>query len=100
MEKIWYDDLSDIKVGKKSPLTLAHFDEFFRLLPARANSRCSWTVSRAEVEAKHDDLKAVNPDAKTDQDTRTPEELSALIESKGREVAQLLLALRTGSSSP
>jgi type I restriction enzyme M protein len=46
MEKIWYDDLSDIKVGKKSPLTLAHFDEFFRLLPARANSRCSWTVTR------------------------------------------------------
>ena len=34
-ERIWYSDLSDIKVGKKSPLTVAHFEEFFRLLPAR-----------------------------------------------------------------
>jgi len=30
-EKIWYYDLSDIKIGKKSPLTLDKFDEFFRL---------------------------------------------------------------------
>jgi type I restriction enzyme M protein len=36
--RIWYYDLSDIKMGKKSPLTLAHFEEFFRLLPARRDS--------------------------------------------------------------
>lgn len=27
-EKIWYYDLSDLKVAKKKPLTLAHFDDF------------------------------------------------------------------------
>jgi type I restriction enzyme M protein len=43
-EKVWYYDLPGIKVGKKSPLTLAHFEEFFRPLPERADSERSWTV--------------------------------------------------------
>ncbi len=43
-ERIWYYDLSDVKVGKKTPLTLANFDKFFRLLPERADSERSWTV--------------------------------------------------------
>ena len=43
-ERIWYYDLSDVKVGKKTPLTLANFDEFFRLLPKHADSERSWTV--------------------------------------------------------
>lgn len=43
-EKIWYYDLSDIKIGKKSPLTLDKFDEFFRLLPERGDSERSWTI--------------------------------------------------------
>ena len=30
-ERIWYYDLSDVKVGKKNPLTVGHFEEFFRL---------------------------------------------------------------------
>lgn len=41
------------------------------------------------------DLKAVNPHAKTVEDTRTPEELLDLIESKGREVAKALKTLRS-----
>lgn len=94
-EKIWYYDLSDIKVGKKSPLTRSHFDEFFRLLPTRADGEHSWTVSREEIETKSYDLKAVNPYAKNDEDTRTPEELLDLIEAKGREVAEALVSLRT-----
>lgn len=93
-EKIWYYDLSNIKVGKKSPLTRNHFDEFFRLLPIRADSEHSWTVTRQEIEARGYDLKAVNPHAKNDEDTRTPEELLDLIEAKGREVAEALAALR------
>ncbi|HEV2455627.1 MAG TPA: N-6 DNA methylase [Verrucomicrobiae bacterium] len=43
-EKIWYYDLSDVKVGKKTPLTLRHFEEFFQLLPKRGDSKQSWTV--------------------------------------------------------
>jgi type I restriction enzyme M protein len=43
-EKIWYYDLSDRKVGKKTPLTLEDFKHFFELLPKRADSEKSWTV--------------------------------------------------------
>jgi type I restriction enzyme M protein len=93
-ERVWYYDLFDIKVGKKTPLTLAHFEEFFRLLPERAESEHSWTVAREQIEARHCDLKAVNPHAKREQDTRTPEEPLDLIEARGRDVADALAALR------
>jgi len=93
-EKIWYYDLSDIKVGKKTPLTQERFEEFFRLLPTRADSERSWTITRAQIEAKNYDLKAVNPNAKNDEDTRTPEELLDFIEAKGREVVEALALLR------
>lgn len=93
-ERVWYYDLSHIKVGKKTPLTLAHFDEFFALLPERGDSDHSWTVSRADIEAKNYDLKAVNPNAKSDEDTRTPAELLDEIEARGREVAEAIASLR------
>ena len=47
-EKIWYYDLSDVKVGKRRPFTIDKFDEFFRLLPDLADSEQSWTVDFAE----------------------------------------------------
>ena len=93
-EKIWYYDLSDIKTGKKTPLTTDRFDDFFRLLPTRGDSDRSWTVSREEIEARGYDLKAVNPNAKEDEDLRKPEELLDLIEAKGREVNEALARLR------
>lgn len=46
--KIWYYDLTDIKVGKKTPLTLKHFEEFLTLLPSRADSERSWTIDMDE----------------------------------------------------
>ncbi len=155
-EKIWYYDLSSIKVGKKSPLTLEKFAEFLELLPERADSERSWTVDfkarrakaeseakplhaqaagleadaiRAREAAKGEDvagrtgelltqagtaerearelrgkakaiedavynLKAVNPNAKAEEDTRTPAELLDVIEAKGLEVAAALAGLR------
>ncbi len=93
-ERIWYYDLSDVKVGKKTPLTLDKFEEFLRLLPARSDSPRSWTVSRKEVDARGYDLKAVNPNAKRNEDLRTPEELLDVIEAKGHEVAEAIAALR------
>ncbi|MGH2454924.1 MAG: N-6 DNA methylase [Candidatus Limnocylindria bacterium] len=98
-ERVWYYDLSDVKVGKKKPLTLAHFEEFLRLLPDRTDSERSWTMERAAIEAKGYDLKAVNPFAKRDEDLRTPEELLDIIEAKGREVAEAVAALRALSRS-
>ncbi len=47
-DRIWYYDLSDVKVGKKNPFTLDRFADFFRLLPERAASDRGWTVSMAE----------------------------------------------------
>jgi len=93
-QRVWYYDLSDVKVTKKKPLTLGHFDHFFRLLPDRADSEKSWTVTRAEIEERNFDLKAVNPNAVIEEDTRTPEELIAEIEARGREVAEALEALK------
>jgi type I restriction enzyme M protein len=93
-EKIWYYDLSDIKVGKKTPLTTDRFDDFFRLLPTRGDSDRSWTVTREEIEASGYDLKAVNPNAKANEDLRKPDELLDLIEAKGKEVAEALAELR------
>ena len=84
-----------MKVGKKTPLTLTHFEECLQLLPERANSERSWTVERKAVEAKNYDLKAVNPNARSQEDPRTPEELLDLIEAKGREVTEAVAALRT-----
>jgi type I restriction enzyme M protein len=94
-ESVWYYDLSDIKVGKKTPFTLDRFSDFFNLLPARADSPRSWTVTRAEIEARNFDLKAVNPNAKVEEDRRTPEELLNIIDVKQKEIAALVAALRS-----
>ncbi len=93
-ERTWYFDLSDIKVTKKRPLTLSHFDELFALMPSRADSPRSWTVTRAAIEARGYDLKAVNPTAKAPGDTRTPVELLDEIEARGREVDAAVARLR------
>ena len=164
-EKIWYYDLSDVKVGKKTPLTLKQFEDFAAKLATREDSERSWTLdlsarrtkasadaqpfkddarlksheaekikerlaelkkakprdegaitsaertvaallkeariatSKAEaIESAVYDLKAVNPNRKTEGDRRTPAELLDLIEVKGRDVAEAIAALRTLSN--
>lgn len=104
--RIWYYDLSGVKVTKRQPLTLGHFEEFFRLLPARAESENSWSVDidarlknvgKDEKNAAYD-LKAVNPNKKPETDARSPEELLKIIESQGREIHEALKSLsRRGS---
>ena len=93
-ESTWYYDLSHLKVTKRKSLTLAHFDEFFKLLPDRKDSEQSWTVPRSEIEARKYDLKAVNPNRVMKVDTRTPEELIATIEAKGQEIDNALADLK------
>lgn len=46
--KIWYYDLTDVKVRKKTPLMLKHFEDFIRLQPTRADGPLSWTVDMDE----------------------------------------------------
>ena len=74
---------------------MEHFDEFFELLPERASSERSWRVSVEEIKAKNYDLKAVNPNRKQEEDTRTPNELLSIIEEQGVEIASVLEALRS-----
>ena len=61
-ERIWYYDLSDVKVGKKTPITLDRFEEFFDHLPTLADSARSWTVDltarRREARQQSDPLNA------------------------------------------
>ena len=88
------NDLFDLKVTKRKPLTAAHFDEFLKLLPSREESENSWTVTRADIEEKNYDLKAGNPNKVEDVDTRSPEELLDIIEKKGSEIQEALAILR------
>ncbi|MBI2917288.1 MAG: N-6 DNA methylase [Chloroflexi bacterium] len=102
-ERIWYYDLSDVKVTKRNPLTLDRFDDFFQRValppddPGREGER-SWWVHIEDLRSRGYDLKVVNPNRKATGDTRTPEELFAVIEAKGREVAEALAALRAVQS--
>jgi type I restriction enzyme M protein len=45
--RIWYYDLSDVKVGKKKPFTREKLADFFRLLPTRGDGDRSWSVDIA-----------------------------------------------------
>ncbi len=47
-ENIWYYDLSDLKIGKRTPITRQHFAEFLELLPDRKKSERSWSVPFAD----------------------------------------------------
>jgi len=101
-ERVWYYDLSDLKVGKKNPFTLARMGDFFELVgdcraggnADRPDSEHSWTVTRDEIEARNYDLKAVNPHHVVEEDTRTPEELLDLIEEQQKVIAEAIAELR------
>jgi type I restriction enzyme M protein len=96
-ERIWYYDLSGIKLSKKTPLVSAHFDEFFELLPSFALSERSWFVSREQIEKNNYDLKAVNPNLKIENDNRTLDELLELMQEKSKEIEQNIQILSSSS---
>jgi len=67
-EQIWYYDLSHLKIRKRTPLTLAHFDHFFEVLPDRADSDYSWTVDLGECKARAKaEAKPIRAEAKAKQ---------------------------------
>jgi len=93
-EKIWYYDLSWVKVGKRNPFTIDRFDDFFALFPTKADSENSWTVDRSTIEANNFDIKAVNPNKKVKVDTRTSEEIIAEIEALHKEISLEIAKLK------
>lgn len=83
-EKIWFYDLSDIKVLKKSPFTLNKFDDFLNRLHSNKEedkiSEKSWYLDYKTIEEeKNFDIKAVNPNVK-DKIILEPEKLIKIIE--------------------
>ena len=79
-ERIWYYDLSDVKVGKKTPFTRDRLKDFFERLPARSDSERSWTIDFAARRRK----------AKADGDAiraQTAEPRAALAKLKQQETA-------------
>ena len=95
--EIWYYEVlpnERDRFTKTMPLTLSHFDEFFKLIRRRADSAHSWTVSIDEIKEQNYDLKAVNPHHKGKVDTRTPVELLAEIERHNVELKKALTELR------
>ncbi len=93
-ERVWYYDLSDVKVTKKRPLTLAAFEDFFRKLPGRETGPNSWIVERAELEARGLDLKAINPNVRATEDTRTPAQILSEVEGHSLRAAGAIARLR------
>jgi type I restriction enzyme M protein len=67
--KIWYFDLSDVKVAKKTPFTRPQLAGFFELLPTRADSDRSWTINiaarRRKAKAEADALRATANEPKS-----------------------------------
>lgn len=98
-EGVLYDRFGQLQIPEgegptAAHATLAHFEESLRLLPDRADSEHSWSVSRSDIEAGGYDLKAVNPNRKLQVDERTPQQILDQIEARGRDVAAALAALR------
>lgn len=96
--KIWYYDLSDLKVGKTKPFVQSQLEDFFKRLPARhgevGTSERSWWVDRKMIEDRNFDLKAVNPHRKATGESRTAAELLDVIDAKGKEVADAITKMR------
>ena len=96
-QRIWYYDLSDIKVRKKLPFTLQHFDDFFRQLGTENDegkiSERSWFVDIETIKEKNYDLKASNPNIK-EKDLPKPEELIKIIEESQEKINESLKKLR------
>ena len=94
---IWYYEVlpqGRERFTKTDPLTLRHFDDFFKLRKRRADSEHSWTVSMAEIKERNFDLKAVNPHRKGAVDTRTAADLLAEIERHNVELKKAVTDLR------
>jgi len=89
-ERVWYYDLSDLKIGKKNPMTLARMAGFLDAVSTRAETEHSWFVSIEEIEAKGFDLKAVNPNRKVEVDPRSSAEILEEIKARQVEVTEAL----------
>ncbi len=85
------DELRKPKLVERDDAAVEEADNKLKGLTKEANAL---TAKAADIENAVYDLKAVNPNRTSDTDTRTPEELLAIIEAKGREIEAALALLR------
>ncbi|MEX0643607.1 MAG: N-6 DNA methylase [Pirellulales bacterium] len=89
----WKGALAELKNARSN--NVAKVDEADKRI-AKLTKETRDLASRAQnIEDAVYDLKAVNPNKRPDEDTRTPAELLDIIEQKGREVAEALATLRS-----
>jgi type I restriction enzyme S subunit len=88
----WNEKLKELKKAKpQDDKAIEEAEASFKELTREARD---FAAKAKEMEDAVYDLKAVNPNKKPDIDTRTPEELMDIIETKGREIHEALAALR------
>lgn len=85
------DELRKPKLVERDDAAIEEADNKLKGLTKEANALAA---KAADIENAVYDLKAVNPNRTSDTDTRTPEELLAIIEAKGREIEAALALLR------
>ncbi len=104
--EVWYYEVlpkERERFTKTDPLTLSHFDGFFKLWPSRgcrADSDHSWTVSIDDITEPNYDLRAINPRRRGAPESRTPDELLAKIEKQNIELKKALTEMRRALRSP
>lgn len=86
-KRIWYYDLSDLKVGKKNPFTRTRMREFFTLYKARSDSAHSWTIDLdgRKAQARKD---AAPHEARERELNHAAEELLIQAKQKKQQIAQ------------
>ena len=96
-KKIWYYDMSHIKVRKKLPFTLDKFEDFFTRLSSDKEkdkiSDKSWFIGMDTIKNKNYDIKAVNPNIK-EKVIPKPEELIMIIEESQKKINESLKRLK------
>jgi type I restriction enzyme M protein len=83
-QRVWYYDMTHHHVTRKKPLRFADFEDFFERLTLDPDdegriSERSWWLSIKEIKDSSYDLKAFNPNAEHGLETRSVEELVAMI---------------------
>ncbi|MBN8684409.1 MAG: N-6 DNA methylase [Chitinophagales bacterium] len=91
--QIWYYEVNPpYKLTKNKPIQYEHFEEFLRLLPEKAASDNSWTLSINQIE--NYDLSAKNPNKTSKEVLPTPAELLSAIEADDQKIQAALADLR------
>ncbi|MCY3973504.1 MAG: N-6 DNA methylase [Candidatus Dadabacteria bacterium] len=90
----WKERLAELKRAKPKERDKAAIEEAEERVAGFVKESRALTAKATDIENAVYDLKAVNPNRKAVVDTRTPEELLAIIEEKGKEIEKAVEGLR------